>query len=95
MTKEVFVIDTPKHLTPNDDGDFDTWHIAGVETLPGTVIHIFDRYGKLMTQLNHTTLGWDGTYNGKKMPAGDYWFIADVIQNGKAFQVKGHFTLKR
>ncbi|WP_178983869.1 T9SS type B sorting domain-containing protein [Winogradskyella helgolandensis] len=95
ITKDVFVIDTPKHLTPNDDGDFDTWHIAGVETLPGTIIHIFDRFGKLMTQLNHNSQGWNGTYNGKKMPAGDYWFVADVIQNSKQFQVKGHFTLRR
>ncbi|SDH74183.1 T9SS type B sorting domain-containing protein [Winogradskyella thalassocola] len=95
ITKDVFVIDTPKHLTPNDDGDFDTWHIAGVETLPGTIINVFDRYGKLMTQLNHNSLGWNGTYNGTKMPAGDYWFVADVIQDGKEFQVKGHFTLRR
>ncbi|WP_417860233.1 choice-of-anchor L domain-containing protein [Winogradskyella sediminis] len=95
ITKDVFVIDTPKHLTPNDDGDFDTWHIAGVETLPGTTIKIVDRYGKFLTQLNHNTPGWDGTYNGKKMPAGDYWFVANVIQNGKTFQVKGHFTLRR
>ncbi|MBU2928992.1 T9SS type B sorting domain-containing protein [Winogradskyella psychrotolerans] len=95
ITKDVFVIDTPKHLTPNGDGDFDTWHIAGVETLPGTVIHIFDHYGKLMTQLNHNSLGWNGTYNGKKMPAGDYWFVADVVQNGKQFQIKGHFALRR
>lgn len=95
ITREVLVIDTPKHLSPNDDGDFDTWHITGVETLPGTIIHIFDRYGKLITQLNNNTQGWDGTYNGKKMPTGDYWFVADIIQNGKQFQVKGHFTLRR
>ncbi|REG87212.1 T9SS type B sorting domain-containing protein [Winogradskyella sediminis] len=60
-----------------------------------TTIKIVDRYGKFLTQLNHNTPGWDGTYNGKKMPAGDYWFVANVIQNGKTFQVKGHFTLRR
>jgi hypothetical protein len=29
------------------------------------------------------------------MPAGDYWFVANVIQNGKTFEVKGHFALRR
>jgi len=95
ITREVLVIDTPKHMTPNNDGDFDTWHIVGVENLPGTVIYIFDRYGKLLKELNHNSLGWDGTYNGNKMPTGDYWYIAKVIQNGLHFEVKGHFTLRR
>lgn len=95
ITKEVLVIDTPKHISPNNDGAFDTWHITGVETLPGTVINIFDRKGKLLIQLNHNSLGWDGTYNGKKMPASDYWYVANVVQNGKQFQIKGHFSLKR
>jgi len=95
ITREVLVIDAPKHMTPNSDGEFDTWHIAGVETLPGTVIYIFDRFGKLLKELNHNSLGWDGTYNGNKMPTGDYWYVAKVIQNGMYFEVKGHFTLRR
>ncbi|WP_439151954.1 choice-of-anchor L domain-containing protein [Winogradskyella sp.] len=95
ITKEVLVIDTPKHMSPNNDGDFDTWHITGVETLPGTIIHIFDRYGKLLKTLKHNTAGWDGTYNGNLMPTGDYWFVADVFKDGENFQVKGHFALKR
>ncbi|WP_296312474.1 T9SS type B sorting domain-containing protein [Winogradskyella sp. UBA3174] len=95
VTEEVIVIDAPKHMTPNDDGDFDTWHISGVETLPGTIIYIFDRYGKVLTQLGSNTSGWNGTYNGNKMPASDYWFLAKVQRGGESFDVKGHFTLKR
>ena len=95
VTKEVLVIDIPKHMTPNNDGQFDTWHIIGVETLPGTIIHIFDRYGKLLKQLGSNTPGWDGTFNGNKMPASDYWFLAEVKQGGISFEVKGHFTIRR
>jgi gliding motility-associated-like protein len=95
ITREVLVIDTPKHLTPNGDADFDTWHITGVETLPGTIIYIFDRYGKLLKTLTHTSPGWDGTYNGNPMPSGDYWFVAKVRQDARFFEVKGHFALKR
>ena len=94
-THEVVVIDAPKFMTPNDDGYFDTWHISGVETLPGTTIYIYDRYGKQMTYLTATSEGWDGTYNGHKMPASDYWFVADVVKDDISFQVKGHFALRR
>ncbi|WP_430467718.1 choice-of-anchor L domain-containing protein [Winogradskyella ouciana] len=95
ITREVLVFDAPKHLTPNDDGDFDTWHIASVQELPGTRVHIFDRYGKLLKEIGHNTSGWDGTFNGNEMPSGDYWYIAYVIKDGESFQVKGHFALKR
>ena len=93
--KEVIVFDTPKFMTPNSDGYFDTWHITGVGRLPGTVITIFDRYGKTLTQLTSTSRGWDGTYNGYNMPANDYWFAADVKKDGTEFQIKGHFALRR
>ena len=95
VTKEVLVVDIPKFFTPNNDGTNDTWHIVGIETLPGTIINVFDRYGKLLTQLSANTPGWNGKYNGEKMPTSDYWFVADVQRGSIAFQVKGHFTLKR
>ena len=95
VTREVLVIDIPKHMTPNNDGQFDTWHIVGVETLPGTIIHIFDRYGKHLTTLRHDTPGWDGTFNGSKLPANDYWFVAEVKRGDQSFEVKGHFAIRR
>ncbi|RNC84906.1 MAG: gliding motility-associated C-terminal domain-containing protein [Winogradskyella sp.] len=95
VTREVLVIDAPKFMTPNNDGAHDTWHIVGVETLPGTVVHIFDRYGKLLKQLNHASAGWDGTYNGNLMPSSDYWWSADVKRGDIEFTATGHFALKR
>lgn len=95
VTKEVIVVDFPKHMTPNGDGQFDTWHLAGVESLPGTVIHIFNRYGKLLKVLTADTSGWDGTYLGSKLPSSDYWFVADIKKGNETFQLKGHFALKR
>ncbi|MDY2588420.1 choice-of-anchor L domain-containing protein [Winogradskyella aquimaris] len=95
VTRDVLVIDIPKHMTPNNDGQFDRWHIIGVETLPGTIIHIFDRYGKHLTTLTHDGPGWDGTFNGYKLPASDYWFVANVVRGSESFQVKGHFAIRR
>ncbi|MBU3822422.1 T9SS type B sorting domain-containing protein [Flavobacteriaceae bacterium XHP0103] len=95
ISQDVTVFDIPKFVTPNNDGYFDRWHVAGIEQLPGTIVYIYDRYGKLLKTLPHTSLGWDGTYNGHNMPADDYWFVANIEQEGNAFTIKGHFALKR
>ncbi len=94
VSKEIVVIDAPKFFTPNNDSYFDTWHITGVETLTGTVVYIYDRYGKLLKTLDSNDKGWDGFYNGHLMAANDYWFVADVRKNNITFQVKGHFSLR-
>ncbi|WP_435412564.1 choice-of-anchor L domain-containing protein [Psychroserpens mesophilus] len=94
ITKNIIVVDVPKFMTPNDDGKFDTWHITGVETLPGTIIYIFDRYGKLLKTLTSNSPGWNGYYNGKLMPNSDYWFLAKVKDGNNTFEVKGHFALR-
>ena len=94
-TKEVLVINAQKFFTPNNDTYFDTWNIIGIETLPGSVIYIFDRYGKLLVNLNHDSGGWDGTYRGYEMPSNDYWFLAKIKTPSEEFEYKGHFALKR
>ena len=91
----VSVIGFPKFFTPNGDTINETWHIVGIETLPGSIVYIFDRYGKLIKQLGANTSGWDGRYNGNNMPASDYWFLAEIKGGDKAFNVRGHFALKR
>ncbi|WP_092209125.1 T9SS type B sorting domain-containing protein [Bizionia echini] len=93
--KEIVIIDAPLFFTPNQDGQNDTWHITGVNQIPGTIVYIFDRYGKLLKTLTHSSPGWDGTYNGQNMPSNDYWFLAKVKKGDTAFEVKRHFTLKR
>ncbi len=90
----VSVIGFPLFFTPNNDSFNDTWQVYGVSNQfqPNTVIYIFDRYGKLLKQLDPTGQGWDGTFNGQKLPTNDYWFHVK-LQDGRVF--KSHFTLKR
>ncbi|MDD7884986.1 T9SS type B sorting domain-containing protein [Flavivirga sp. 57AJ16] len=90
---KVSVIGFPKFFTPNNDGKHDTWQIHGVSSMfqPNTKIRIFNRYGKLIKQINPIGPGWDGTSNGKRLPVDDYWFAIE-LQDGRVF--KNHFTLK-
>ncbi|GGG57332.1 T9SS type B sorting domain-containing protein [Bizionia arctica] len=94
VTQNVSVIGFPKIFTPNGDGYNDTWNIEGVSNVfqANTMIRIFDRYGKLVKQINPLGEGWDGTFNGAILPADDYWFSV-ILQDGREYQ--SHFSLKR
>ncbi len=87
-----YVLDYPRFFTPNGDGFNDLWLVKDFDQLPDYKISIFDRYGKLLKQMDQNSTGWNGTFNGQQLPSDDYWFTL-VLVNGKS--IKGHFSLKR
>lgn len=93
------VVGYPKFFTPNGDGIHEAWNIMGIETLTDPVVFIFDRYGKLLKQLDATSQGWDGTFNGRPLPSSDYWFRLEYnrLENGQLVSevLRSHFSLKR
>ena len=93
----VTIIDYPHFFTPNGDGINDTWAIIGQEGIPISQVYIFNRFGKLIAQLDPDGEGWDGTYNGNQVPATDYWFKIIYIEGADSTQkeYKAHFSLKR
>lgn len=91
----ILVIKHPKYFTPNGDGFNDTWKLSGLTTSLITKIYIFDRYGKLLKEISADGTGWDGTYLGVPMPADDYWFTVDYLENLTPKKFKSHFSLKR
>ncbi len=90
----ISVLGVPQYFTPNGDGYNDTWNIKGAsdQFYYKSIIHIFDRFGKLLKQISPIGNGWDGTYNGKEMIGDDYWYS---IQFDDGRSTKGHFSLKR
>ncbi|MXN92364.1 T9SS type B sorting domain-containing protein [Flavobacterium sp. Sd200] len=91
--KTVYLLMYPKYFTPNGDGVNDTWFIKySTAAEPGLTVQIYDRFGKLIEGFNSNSRGWDGTLNGTKLPADDYWFMVRR-QNGEEY--RGHFSLIR
>src|SRR5690606_13783681 len=76
--QEAYLMYYPKFFTPNKDGYNDNWQLYGSKNEPKNIIYIYDRFGKLLKQLNPTDRGWDGTFNGSKLPTSDYWFVLNV-----------------
>ena len=97
ISEKKIVIGYPKFFTPNGDGYHDTWNIIGMTVKSSSKIYIFDRYGKLLKQLSPTGEGWDGTFNGERLPSSDYWFVLDYNDpvTVEVNQLRANFTLKR
>ncbi len=94
LIKDLLIINYPKFFSPNDDGYNDSWTIKYLDK-ETTKLRIFDRYGKLLYDVKNLKYGWDGTYNGKLMPATDYWFTVEYFENNVSKIFKSHFALIR
>ncbi len=95
---EFQLIGYPRYFTPNSDGYNDTWNVINDGNLSIKQLYVFDRYGKLLKQLDpNSSMGWDGTYNGEPLPADDYWFSIEFVdqKSGKYQKYMANFTLIR
>ena len=100
INTKVSIIGFPKYFTPNDDGYNDVWQVEGVtEDLYNYAdIVIFDRYGKYLYRMDliKNQEGWNGYFNGEKLPPTDYWFKVRLIdKDNNTFEKIGHFSLKQ
>jgi len=92
--ENISVLEIPKFFTPNQDGSNDTWNIIGMNAsfYANSKIYIFDRFGKLLADVDPKSPGWNGVYNGHNLPSTDYWYLV-TLENGRT--VRGHFSLIR
>ena len=94
-TTQALVVNYPKFFTPNGDGFNDTWNIKDLKNQANSVIYIYDRYGKIMKQIQPNGNGWDGTLSGQPVPSDDYWFTITYKEDNVEKEFKSHFAMKR
>jgi gliding motility-associated-like protein len=80
-------------ITPNGDGKNDVWIIENIEEFPFSKVWIFNRNGRQVFQQTAYHNNWDGTFAGKDLPEGTYYYLID-LGNGKEVH-KGHLTIIR
>ncbi len=84
----------PNYFTPNGDGITDGWTVGCAEDFPNLTFDIYDRYGRKVATYRVGEF-WDGKYNGKELPTGDYWYVVNLNSNVMEEEYVGHFTLYR
>jgi gliding motility-associated-like protein len=83
----------PNVFSPNGDGINDRWEIKYLESYPGATVQIYNRYGQAVFQSVGYNKAWDGTQNGKPLPAGTYYYIINP-KNGRQ-QMSGFVDIVR
>jgi gliding motility-associated-like protein len=71
----------PNSITPNGDGINDIWNIKNIYAYKGISISVFTRWGQQVFYSNGYAKPWDGTYNGKILSAGVYYYIIKTDDN--------------
>ncbi len=83
-------------FTPNGDGINDRWLITDGNCLIGVRAQVFNRYGSRVFESPNYDNTWDGTYKGKPLPDGTYYYVLEfVLLNGKRQVLKGDVTILR
>jgi gliding motility-associated-like protein len=72
----------PNIFSPNGDGVNDMWVIKYLESYPGCVVQIYNRYGQMVQRFVNYLTPWDGRIGGKDAPVGTYYYIIDP-KNGR------------
>ena len=69
----------PNAFTPDGDEINQVWKpiITGIDIYDFELL-IYNRWGELIWESHDPSVGWDGTYKGKVVPAGSYAWVARV-----------------
>lgn len=83
----------PNAFSPNGDGINDKWEITYLDNYVGCTVDVFNRNGSTVFSSIGYSKMWDGTYNGKPLPVGVYYYVINP-KNGHKIMT-GSLTILR
>jgi gliding motility-associated-like protein len=69
-------------FTPNADRFNDTWGVPDIRFYEGVRISVYERGGARLFYTENPDIRWDGTYEGKEMPVGSYYWVIQIEETG-------------
>jgi gliding motility-associated-like protein len=82
ITIEICDIILPTAFTPDGDNTNDLWVIVDLDVVyPKSTVSIYSRWGDKLYESktgDYANSAWDGSFEGKAMPVGSYYFIIDT-----------------
>ena len=70
-------------FTPNGDGMNERWGVPGIRFYEGARISVYDRGGLRLFYTENPDVRWDGTFEGKEMPVGSYFWTIEIGETGE------------
>lgn len=81
-------------ITPNGDNDNEFFTIIGLDNFPDNELFIYNRWGNEVYAATNYQNDWAGTWDGKPLPDGTYFYVLLNGADGKLIR-KGYVTLHR
>jgi len=82
----------PKFFSPNGDGYGETWVIRNIDSYQTCDLVVFSRSGQNVLQTRGYQNNWDGSFNGKPLGDGDYYYTFNCDDGRK---IKGAVRIIR
>jgi len=83
----------PNVFSPNGDGINDFWLIPGLDPYPLCTLNIYTRYGQPVFSSTGYNKPWNGSFNGKPLPIGTYYYVITLTKQMK--RMSGSVTVLR
>ncbi|WP_345257066.1 gliding motility-associated C-terminal domain-containing protein [Flaviaesturariibacter amylovorans] len=78
-------VEVPNVFTPNGDGVNDRWEIPALEAYRSYTLEVFNRWGQPVLRRRNDPRPWTGESGGKQLPAGTYYYVLRIDDNGQRF----------
>lgn len=86
-------LECPNAFSPNDDGVNDIWKVS-YRSLIDFHCEIFNRNGQPIYSFDNPADGWDGTWNGKKVKSGVYYYVITATgADGQKYKKSGDINI--
>ena len=83
-------------ITPNGDGKNDKWLVTYGNCLSIANVKVFNRYGSPVFESDNYQNNWEGTYKGKTLPDGTYYYVIEFkLNTGRILTLRGDLTILR
>jgi gliding motility-associated-like protein len=91
ITPGVNRFEAAEYISPNNDGVNDKWVIQNPDVYKDFEVIVFASTGAVVFRTKNYRNDWDGTYEGKQLPTGAYYYLVQNAEKNKSF--RGSITL--
>ena len=81
VVEKPYALYSPNAFSPDGDGINDLFKISG-QGIMDFQIEIYNRWGQMVYKSFDLSSGWDGTFNGKKLPTGTFVYKIKTSKYG-------------
>jgi|UniRef100_UPI0040488B0B gliding motility-associated-like protein len=70
-------------FSPNGDRANETWGVPDLRVYAGVRVFVFEKDGIPLFYTENPDDRWDGTYKGKEMPIGTYYWVIEILETSE------------